>query len=243
MDKVFSFIYSIKDDKLVLTRIHWTTDNHLIMSLIEFEYYTIEEKKYEDCICFINHLCSQDRHYNTYKSTEGYTNGYCTFYTLYNCVFKNCQYDKLYICSDCSVLMINNKLYSLYVDDVPNVDNILYDCLQDKVCPDVMENIVKHTTFIPKYKPCALYEHVFYGDEPGYHNDCGILDLEKISYKMGVEIMCKLHQLKKDNVFDYTFDYKTSLVQIEDENLEFKLYLHLGKFLCIDSCTCSKHNN
>lgn len=241
MESMFPFLYEIENDDssvLTLTRIHYATHDHLLQSLIDFPYYSIQEKPYTDCICFKNSLCSEDRHYKTCKSTQGFETGYCTFYTLYECTFKNVHYNKLYICSDCSLLLLGNNLYSLYVNDVPpSVNNTIYDCLQDKICPDVLDTVLDYIISVPKYKPIALYEHVFDGNEPGYNSNCGILDLESISYKMGVKIMCNLqYNLHgKKQIFDYMFNYKTSTVEIESlkhtGKYKFKLYLYLGYFL------------
>jgi hypothetical protein len=90
----------------------------------------------------------------------------------------------------------------------------------------------------PIYQPKTLYQHVFHGEEPGYYSVSGgtCYELEKIGYKMGVKVMCDLlpyHQ-KDEILFDYLFDYKTSIAILTNRDMfkkmELKLYLHLGGF-------------
>lgn len=204
---VYPFVYKIEDEDLILTKVIYTPETHLFLNFLKFPYYTVKEIKYTDCFCFQNNFCTEEYHGENMRSTHGYSYYHCTQFVLYNCKFFDRLYDKIYICSECSLLKVQNRIYSLYIDSNQ----------QDIQLP-------------PKYKSKTLYQHVFDGEEPGYYSGGGgtCYELENIGYKMGVKIMCDLppHYKKGEQIFDYLFDYKTSIATLK--KIELKLYLHLG---------------
>lgn len=207
---VYPFVYKIEDGDLILTKVIYTPETHLFNSLLKFPYYTVQEIDFDECFCFQNNFCTKEYHGENMRSTHGYEFYHCTQFVLYNCKFFDRLYDKIYICSECSLLKVQNRIYSLYVDGNQ----------QDIQLP-------------PKYKPKTLYQHVFDGDEPGYYSGGGgtCYQLELVGYKMGVKIMCDLlpHYKKGETIRFYLFDYKTSIALItEGAKTESKLYLHLG---------------
>lgn len=204
---VYPFVYKFEDEDLILTKVIYTSETHLFLNFLKFPYYTVKEIKYTDCFCFQNNFCTEEYHGENMRSTHGYSYYHCTQFVLYNCKFFDRLYDKIYICSECSLLKVQNRIYSLYIDSNQ----------QDIQLP-------------PKYKSKTLYQHVFDGEEPGYYSGGGgtCYELENIGYKMGVKIMCDLppHYKKGEQIFDYLFDYKTSIATLK--KMELKLYLHLG---------------
>ncbi len=220
LEDVYSFRYNVckfdNDDLLVLTRINYATDNHLLKNIANFQYYSIKEISYEKCFCFKNGLCNNTRrHLNHMKSIQGYIFGYCTQYTLYNCTYQDKHYNTIQVCSDCSLLRVDNTIYSLYLNSKQKDDNVVnYD-----------------------YEPKPFYEHFALGYEPGYWSNGDIEDLERISYKIGIEIVQSFQTdngkiLKKgDSVLNYYFDYKTSEAIFDEKYGKTRFYIHVGKKL------------
>lgn len=219
-EDVYPFLYKIDDDgTLVLTRIHYANDNHLLRGVADFSYYSIREIPYDECFCFKNELCTIDNHFINMRSTEGCNYGACTQYTLYNCTFQNKHYDVVQVCSECSLLYVNDDIYSIY----------LTDKLKDEDIP-------------PEYKPVPFYQQFALGDEPGYWSNDSTLDLEKISYKLGIKIVQDFQSdirqyTNGEHVFDYYFDYKTSEAKLSypepednfDKYCMARFYTHIGK--------------
>lgn len=210
---VYPFVYKIDDGKLKLTKVIYTLDTHLFLNFLKFPYYTVKEIDFDECFCFQNNFCTEEYHSKNMRSTHGYSYYQCTQFILYNCEFSSIIYDKIYICSECSLLKADDTIYSLYVTAAQN------------------------NNCIPIYKPKTLYQHVFEGDEPGYYSGGGGLcyELEKVGYKMGVKLMCDLepYYKKDEQIFSYLFDYKTGIAEIDKNNIkkEIQLYLHLGNAL------------
>lgn len=215
LEDVYLFLYQIHkfdddDDLLVLTRINYATDKHLLRNIVNFQYYSIKEISYKKCFCFRNSLCS-NRHLNHMKSIQGYIFGYCTQYTLYDCTFKDKYYNTIQVCSDCSLLNVDDTIYNLYLSSKQKDDRLV------------------------DYEPKPFYEHFALGDEPGYWSNGGIADLEMISYKMGIEIVQTFQtnngkMLKKgDGVFNYYFNYKTSEAEFSEKYGITRFYVHIGK--------------
>ena len=239
MEDVYPFLYEIVDGIMILTRIHYVGENHLLKPLGDFKYYSLELLPSKDCFCSQYHIIENDvnlgeYHHNDHmKSTQGHVYNHCTLYTLYN------SNGVSQVCSDCSLFKQGEKVYSLYTSTYPDVSNIFEECISTNICQDVIEKILKYNE--PKYNQVALYEHVLVGDEPGYCSNGGNLDLELISYKMGVKVMSDLivydsktnekiiHKPGK-TIFDYIFNYKTSKINIGymRNEKEGRLYLHRG---------------
>jgi hypothetical protein len=208
---VYPFVYKIEDGDLILTKVIYTPETHLFNNFLKFPYYTVKEIDFDECFCFQNQFCTKEYHGKNMRSTHGYSFYHCTQFVLYNCTFFDRVYDKIYICSECSLLKVQNRIYSLYVDAQP-IDSLP-----------------------PMYTPKTLYQHVFDGCEPGYYSGGGgtCYQLELVGYKMGVDIMCDLLPLckKGETIRSYLFDYKTSIALVSVESYketELKLYLHLG---------------
>ena len=207
---VYPFVYKVDNDILTLTKVIYTPDTHVFQNLLKFPYYTVKEIKCEECFCFKNGFCTEEYHGDNMRSTQGYDYYHCTQFVLYNCTFPKKVYDKVYICSECSLLMVENQIYSLYMD-------------AERISTTKPEY---------EYKPKTLYQHIFEGDEPGYYSGGGGTcdELEKVGYKMGVNIMCDTPYYKKgDRIFDYLFNYQTGIATVG--KYEIKLYLHLGYLL------------
>ena len=209
---VYPFIYKIEDGDLILTKVIYTPETHLFNNFLKFPYYTVKEIDFDECFCFQNKFCTKEYHGKNMRNTHGYSFYHCTQFVLYNCTFFDRVYDEIYICSECSLLKVQNRIYSLYVDAQP-IDSLP-----------------------PMYTPKTLYQHVFHGEEPGYYSGGGgtCYELEKIGYKMGVKVMCDLlpHYKKGEIICNYLFDYKTSIAILSAGRYgiekELKLYLHLG---------------
>jgi hypothetical protein len=239
MNDVYPFLYEIENSILILTRIHYADKEHLLKPLGDFKYYSIESRPFKDCFCSNYHIVKdgvnigEHHHYNHMKSTQGYVYNHCTLYTLYN------SDDVQQVCSDCSLLKIGQKVYGLYTSTYPNISDTFQKCVASDICQDVIDKILEYNE--PPYNQVSLYEHVLDGDEPGYYSNGGDLDLELISYKMGVKVVSDIVNVQDtktgekfiykagETVFDYGFDYKTSKLVIEVcSNKIGRLYLHRG---------------
>ena len=225
---VYPFVYKIKDRDLILTKVIYTPETHLFNNFLKFPYYTVKEIDFDECFCFQNKFCTKEYHGENMRSTHGYEYYHCTQFVLYNCTFFGKVYDKIYICSECSLLKVQNRIYSLYVDAQPDTHT--------PIDFDKIYNTCKDDSLPPMYKPKTLYQHVFDGCEPGYYSGGGgtCYQLELVGYKMGVGIMCDLspYYKKGEIISNYLFDYKTSIAILSDgkydNETELKLYLHLG---------------